>query len=296
MPSVADALHAILSDILAGRINKLAVPVADDASIEERLRAEIFDLIQSMRPGPYPMSCGFSVHGARVAAARSNNRNVACRIRDSEQGLVSVDTNRAASVLLEMADGTGVVMPAIPGFVASLVFRAGELAHVGYEATSPAGPAEHLDSVRALGATLGVAAGLGFLQLHKRDVLLLAKRFAAWFPRADPALALYYAYACQDAGMRGPIKDVAFELWMSMTPYFFDINLLANQARDGKQQWPVVPAFPLLSRGWSLLNAFGATLPAEWRDLQRHLRPSLWSLFDKEGTERLRTLFNPPKE
>jgi hypothetical protein len=47
---------------------------------------------------------------------------------------------------------------------------------------------------------------------------------------------------------------------------------------------------PLLSQGWTLLRAFEVRLPATLAPLAEHRLPSLWTMFDAQGAERLRAL------
>jgi hypothetical protein len=70
----------------------------------------------------------------------------------------------------------------------------------------------------------------------------------------------------------------------------FDVALLARTLVD-RPVAPddhVVPFVPLLSQGWALLGAHRVKLHPALEGIERNARDSLWSLYDADGSRKLR--------
>jgi hypothetical protein len=101
----------------------------------------------------------------------------------------------------------------------------------------------------------------------------------------DPTLGLYADYAYAQSGHVEGIKSVYGIMRRALEPMVFDIALLAGRIdaqRDG-----IAPFCPMLAQGWALLDAQGVELPAAVRAAGRHLTPSLWTTFARDGVELL---------
>jgi hypothetical protein len=298
-PAPMNAVRAadrLLSTVLSGdraRIDgMMATPVADGGAGPELLRTAAGMLASPFGPAHYETGCGFKLRGARVRAVHA--RGAAHDIVDADQGtLVRVAPQHGAcSVLLELDDGGGVLLPAIPEFIAALDFDDGELVHVAYE-PSDLGPRWHeyaarIDEVRMLRATVAAAAGLGVFRLSDDNAPRIARGMQV-AKSIDPSMALYAAYAYHELGRRDRIREMLSFLHGDLGFAFFDIALLAADTglAQGLRDDRVLPVVPLLSQGWSLLGAFRAPASPLRDTLQRHLRPSLWTLFDAAGTRAL---------
>jgi hypothetical protein len=70
----------------------------------------------------------------------------------------------------------------------------------------------------------------------------------------------------------------------------FDIALLSRSlyGRTIGTLPDVFPFVPMLSQGWALLAAHKIAFPPSLAGLERHLVPSLWTLFDPQGVAMLR--------
>lgn len=295
-PAPMNAVRAadrLLSTVLSGdraRIDgMMTTPMADGGAGPELLRSAAGALADPFGPAHYETGCGFKLRGARVRAV--HGRAVAHHIVDGDQGtLVRVAPRQGArSVLLELDDGGGVLLPAIPEFIAGLDFDDGELVHVAYE-PSDLSPRWHayaarVDELRMLRATVAAAAGLGVFRLSGNNASQLARGMQV-ARSVDPSMALYAAYAYHELGLRDDIRALLSSLHGDLGFAFFDIALLAADTAlsQGLRDDRVLPAVPLLAQGWSLLGAFRAPASPLLDVLRRHLRPSLWTLFDPAGT------------
>jgi hypothetical protein len=201
----------------------------------------------------------------------------------------------SAGLLLILGDGSGVFVPVIREFVASLVFEAGELVDVAYEPAEGTSRwqdfsrrADHLRELRRLVA--GAARG-GVFHPEAATMAALARQMQYVPTRAgdalvDPALALHAAYALHDLRMSDAIRDIARALTRELSLALFDVALLAGELPAAMPE----PPFPMLVRGWALLSAAGAALPDGLEGIQRELLPSLWTHFNPAGASRLRKL------
>jgi hypothetical protein len=193
------------------------------------------------------------------------------------------------SVLIELRNGTGVLVPSIPDFVAELTFEDGQLANLSYEPSSNSWRwgeyADRQEELRTLRASVAASAGFGVFRLSGDDAIKLARRMQ-FAKGVDPSLALYAAYAYHDLQRRDLIREMESYLRADLGWAFFDIALLSGNLPDpGRNR--VLPPFPMLSQGWTLLSAFGVKLPNSLQQLQRHLLPALWTMFDHGGVAML---------
>ncbi|HVF58489.1 MAG TPA: caspase family protein [Thermoanaerobaculia bacterium] len=288
-----DTADKLLSTALAGDLGSFGSLLgnAPGGPGSALLRSTTGTLASPFGPTHYETGCGFKLRGARVRAVHSTG--AAHEILDQDGTLVRITPQHGAvSVLLELSDGRGVLLPAIPEFLAELTFEDDELAHVAYE-PSDLSPrwndyAARRDELRALRAAIAAAAGMGVFRLTGDNALHLARGMQI-AKSIDPSMALYAAYAYHDLGRRDRIREMQSFLRGDLGITFFDIALLAADDslqtlyRDGS----VLPPVPLLSQGWSLLSAFRAPVSQALLELQRYLRPSLWTLFDPAGTQAL---------
>lgn len=296
-PSASRAADMMVSMTLAGELGgfvRMAQATPGGAGMAE-LGQTAGMLARPFGPAHYETGCGFKLRGAQVAQAHCLSAGVA--VVDADGTLLRVDPTRgAASVLIVLRDGGSVLLPALPEFLAGLTFEDGELTHVSYEPadTSPrwADYAARQDELRALRAAVAAATGLGVFRLGGDKALQLA-RGMQFAKSIDPSMALYAAYAYHDFGRRDLIHEMQNYLRGDLGIHFFDIALLAadGSLAAGLRDGSVLPPLPLLSQGWSLLNAFRAPLSPALRELQGHLRPSLWTLFDADGTALLLKAF-----
>jgi hypothetical protein len=289
---------AMLSTALTGNLDLSAAPSpgtggagvpADSGSTI--LRSTAGALATPFGPRHYETGCGFKLRGATVKAVHAPGASH--EVLDSQGTLVRVSPQHGpATVLLELHDGCGVLLPAIPDFLAELTFDEGELSQVAYEPSDNGSRWGEYKArqreMRTLRAAIAAAAGLGVFRLKGDNALQLAQ--AMQFAKSiDPSMALYAAYAYHDLGRRDRIREMQSYLRGDLGVTLFDIALLAadDSLEEALRNDAVLPPVPMLSQGWSLLSAFKAPMHPKLRELERCLRPSLWTLFDPDGTQRL---------
>lgn len=281
--SAVEASDRILREVLDGgaRRGEGLLGGEDRApSAGEQVRSTFADLAAPLRPMPRLAQSMFRLRGERGIRlhAPSGPYHV---VEAAQQTAFGIDGPAApVQIALEFDSGRGALLPAFPGWVAELVFRSGELLHVALRRLGEEGDVPDSAASRALLAALGASAGLGVLRLDAKQASQLEERVTMGGP-LDPSLALYLAYAYHDAGERGRILPLHRRLLAEHGFSLFDVAMLAGGAHlaAARREQRVFPVAPLLSRGWSLLGAFGARLPAPLIALETELRPSVWTLF-----------------
>jgi hypothetical protein len=238
--------------------------------------------------------CGFVVNGSAVAEALSAQAQVAVVSGATHQ--VRVDTPApAANVLLRLQDGSGLLLPALSGFVTTVSIADEEVVDVAYEPSenSPGWTAfaPHEARLRDLRAVVSNAARDNAFRVdeHMAELLSLQMRYDG---QMDPALALYAAYAFHELGMGERVQALAVALQAMVGMRFFDLELLSPRRDELTRGVDVarLPPVPMLARGWTFLSAYRMPLPEPLAGIERQLRPSLWTHFDRDGTDRLRDL------
>ncbi|KAF1685259.1 hypothetical protein B1992_12835 [Pseudoxanthomonas broegbernensis] len=246
-------------------------------------------------PDRFESQCGIKVRGIPVALAMSAYADV--RRLEGPLPLIRVDAidGPAASVLLQFADGTGTLVPAIRGYVASLTFEEGELVDLAWEPSTNHprwdAYAARKDELRALRALAASASRNGRFRLDVSSADTVG-RDMRYMKSLDPALALYAAYAYHEADLDPAerIGRMSRLLCEDIDASFFDLALLSRQLR-GRRVVPtdmIVPPVPLLSQGWTLLRAHGVKPHPALEGLESTVRQSLWSLYDPRGVDRIK--------
>jgi hypothetical protein len=176
-------------------------------------------------------------------------------------------TRPGASVLLVLKTGAGILLPAIPEFLATLTMKDGELVDVAYE------PSEntwrwpeyqrHAQEIRALRAVAAASMAQGVFKLDLDDAFLIAQRMQ-YAKGLDPSLAVYAAHAYHDLQRTELIRQMIGYLSEDLGAPLFDVALLAR-ALDNKMvntTSNILSAVPLLSQGWAFLSAADAAASA----------------------------------
>ncbi len=245
-------------------------------------------------PDHFETRCGFKVRGATIAEVFSVDMPV--HVLDPERTIIRAEPLRGfGQVMIQLQDGSSVLVPAIPEFVCALTFEDNELADVTYELSEnsvfwPEYVAT-MEDRRALRSIIASSARLGVFRLEQANAEKAATRIR-YQKGYDPSMAIFAAYAFTDLRMQKDLQAMYATMRDDMGVRIFDVTMLARQLKDEKPGWTgqPIPAgrFPLLAQGWALLPVYGVDVSGLLLELQRHLKPSLWTYFDQQGSELLR--------
>ena len=245
---------------------------------------------------------GFSVSGARVVLAATNPKmrtKVLTQGGDArEPALVRVEPGdqRAGSVALQFADGSGTVIAAFEGYIGTVVVDGQGVSNVSYVPSRNnwrwsdyQHTLKHLTELQAVVATaarFGVFRIEGERETRTKRARQLADRIRI-LKGIDPTLGLYAAYAYADADLIDQVRSVRSFMREDLRADLFDVAMLSGilsgrPPNDGDRP---VPFCPMLSQGWSLLRVKDVRLQPEVDAARDHLRPALWTTFDREGMQ-----------
>lgn len=285
------ASRRLLEGAMAGA-PPIAAAAAPAGSPEARITEPMTRIQRPFGPTHFEHGCGFKVRGSRFASAES--ASVVASIPDPQRRILSIHgANPAANVLIEFDGGSGMLLPAIRGYVAAIKIERSVVVNVSYEPVddSPrwAMTQPRQFELRRLRALLAASARLGVLQLRPADAGQLLDRIQAG-TLIDPTLALYAAYALAEIQQSELIRKIQESLRRELTVGLFDLALLAGELR-GRPGGPgdLYPPVPLLAQGWALMRAHRVALPDRLGDLENHRLESFWTLFDAQGVQLIRS-------
>jgi hypothetical protein len=237
-------------------------------------------------PDHFETGCGFFFTGAQPGEASvfDSVGSIEERTPDSLKIVTSSTTN----VLVTTSDGCGTILPAIPGYIASLSFHDGLLTSVSWQQIGlPSDP--NLVSLRSLIASLSQRGSLHLDTVRAAgiDAQRLANRIRG-AKTVDPSMAIYAAYAFYDLQLIDRVRSMAEYLLEYAQLSLFDLALLTRSLSIDPQMSNLKPFFPLLSRGWSMLEL--DELPPLYSELFLHMTKSHWTFLKPEGVELLKEL------
>lgn len=267
----------------------------EPGGVSELLQSAARKAVAPIGPDHMETQCGIKVRGARIATAFAR---VGAAHVGSQQDIVQVSLapgKAAANVLVGLADGSAVVVPAFRDYLAGLSFdEDGSLADVWYEPSANTALWQEYEraagELRELRSLVAASSSLGVFRLDGEgdcEALLTRMRMVK---AVDPAMAVYAAYALHDHRRRAQIRDMEAYLYSSLHARVFDVAMLSfalagETTFDGPGA--VYPCVPMLTQGWSLLSPLGVHLPERLGRLRGHLRPSLWTHFRRSAAEPL---------
>jgi hypothetical protein len=296
-PTPAAGAASLLRAALAeGHQAPAAVVAAVDTAQLEAATGIVDAFVRTSAPfGPmhHESQCGIKVRGAKIANAFSKLAQLTLFEQPGEVVRVDQVDPPGAGVLLVFESGAGAVVPAIPEFLATLTVEDGELIDVAYEPSDNSWRwgefAPRAMEIRALRAVASASTRSGVFRLEGDDALSVARRMQI-AKGLDPTLAIYAAYAYNDMQRRDLIREMSGYMRGDLGARLFDIALLAGELDDTKigNDRELLSFMPLLAQGWALLGARRVRLPKALEDLRAMLLPSVWTLLDERGTERVR--------
>ncbi|MDY7807118.1 caspase family protein [Burkholderia stagnalis] len=293
-PSLPNWADATLDNLLGRRgssPHSAAPPEAKEIVKQAKRQSEEF------APLHFETHCGIKLRGGRAVEAICPGTHVEWVVEGEILRAYPLSDQAWDRVLLIFDDGTGVMVPLLPEFIAELSFDNGQWVSLAYEISAPplfqkpdwASRAER----RYLREFVAAAVERGVFQPGRATLTALAARLLK-APTPDPVLLLYLAYALDDAGMVGQLRNLVAEVRARGMPLLFDAALLASKPGEELIELGTLsPGMPLLARGWSGLAARGGILSEKLSNISRMCRPGLWSHFTSDAVRIFRQQLLP---
>jgi hypothetical protein len=253
-------------------------------------------LLNARGPNVFPTRTGINVFGARLRDFVSGSMRIDALLEgdgSSKPTVIQINPQgmRQDSIALQFERGSGTVIAGLEGYAATVVVDKEKVVSVSYEQAQQGAlditpTNQRVAQLRAIVAT---AAKFGVFRIDGppgirdsnaaklADTIRVEKSF-------DPTLGIYAAYAYAAAGLQEQIRSVYF-IMKEEGIELFDVALLADQlvmpvtSRSG----PIAPFCPMLNQGWQFLAVKNVTLSRRLLETQAHILPSLWTTFDGEG-------------
>ncbi|GAA5233013.1 hypothetical protein FOZ76_02690 [Verticiella sediminum] len=247
-----------------------------------------------VRDGPFERHVGFLVSGREVREASCPGEALRVERGLAGSAIVMESLQRPAEVLIEFDDGSGVLLPALPGQLAVLPFEDGRPGDFRYEPvdTAPADASRFaLDGLRT--AACRVSAWGGLALDRQGATQLMARLLGA--PSIDPVLAIYAACAFERIGRLDWIRTLQDEVAARWGLRLFDLALLSREfLRDAPPVEPVLPSVPMLAQNWVYLQALHPGFPPELAaSLRGEIHGPLWARYTPRGVHALQTWLVP---
>jgi hypothetical protein len=198
-----------------------------------------------------------------------------------------------AQALLIFRDGSGTLLPVFQGCAGIVEFDTEGGFALRYEPLDGLADAEDLRELRWLRAAVAEAARLGAFAFDPASARMLEDRMRG-LRFLDPVVALHAAYAYREIGETERIRALQDYLHQSLGARLFDLAFLSRDLlQEDYAATGCVPATPMLSTGWVLMDSLGRNLPRELRDLRQYDTGSLWTHYTPEGVRALEAWLEP---
>lgn len=184
------------------------------------------------------------------------------------------------SLLLEFDDGSGALLPYIPGYHCELMFEGGRLEDVTFRRADGAWKAME-SRVRLVRQLMAEATRDGAFALDSICSKAL-NRYLDTLEAFDLSSDIYAAYAFHERGEITPIVDAAARMKERVNGVLFDLLLLGRTLLGEAATAPRMEA-PLLAQGWAFIEALGGAATPMLRELRTRRIDSTWTLYDRDG-------------
>jgi Caspase domain len=253
-------------------------------------------LLNARGPNVFPTRTGINVFGTRLRAVVSANMATQTLVKGNglaEPTVIQIDPRGTGqeSIALQFEHGSGTVIAALSGYVATVIADSEKVISVSYERASEGqlgmtpldAPLAHLRAVVATAAKFGVFRIDGPPAVRESNAARLADTIRVE-KSVDPTLGIYAAYAYAAAGLDEQIRSVHSYMLESGIE-LFDVALLADPrlVQLSSANSRPAPFCPMLSQGWQFLAVKNVTLSPTIAQAQSYIVPSLWTTFGGEG-------------
>ena len=209
--------------------------------------------------------------------------------RTGERTITTTDVPRgkAASALIQFADGSATLVAALGGFAGSIMVARNGVINVSYVPRHGGYDADRLNRLHAAVAT---AARFGVFRIERgeggeRNAGARLADSVRMMKDVDPTLGLYAAYAYADAGIQREVASVRGFMRGNLGFDLFDTAMLSGALTKKEATLRTCAPFcPMLAQGWALLRVNNVELPKEIQACRDYLRPALWTTLEPKGT------------
>ena len=298
--------EALVSRVLCHPVDAASLEIPPLHAMTEQARDVLHKAVAAVGEGvPGLEASGLVVIGQRVQGVRCLEYDGAIKPRFGSvgaSGSTDTVTFRAwefpdlwtpKQALVQLRDGSGLLVPIFNGCIATLKWDTDGRMALHYDPLYAHADTDDMRQLQWLRAVVAEAAKQNVFEVDKASAQALDERMAK-LQFLDPALALYAAYAYREIGEIDRIRALRDYLFQRLGVHLFDLALLSRDLLRGPYTpTDFMPATPLLSTGWVLMDALGRRLPAELRSLRQYDTGQLWAHYSPQGVQRLAGWLEP---
>lgn len=245
---------------------------------------------------------GFTIIGLEIKDLLANcDKQIFSENNNQQIRMFPIENSNSALIILK--NGNSIPVAILNGYIGTLVFDKNQLLTVNYTPSrnnhkynSFKRNENKINFVRAFVAS-AANEGLDYSKTFRNE-FIEGGRFnysdAGSYLRQeksiDPSLGLYAVYAYMQEGKFKEIKSVYRYMQMEDGNMIFDVAMLSNMLKN--ERGKLAPFCPMIAIGWAYRQKFEHFLHTGIVKASNFLVPSLWTTFDKEGTEILVRLFS----
>lgn len=207
------------------------------------------------------------------------------------------------SVLIILSNGHSIPVAILEGYIGTLVFEKNRLLTINYTPSRNNYKYDYyqqneknIDFVRAFVAS-SANEGFDYSKTFRNEFdksghvdYSNAGSYLRQEKAIDPSLGLYAVYAYRQDGKLKEIKSVYQYMSDESDNMLFDVAMLSNMLMLEKER--LAPFCPMIALGWAYLQKFENNINPLVIEASKSLVPSLWTTFDKKGTEIIKQLLN----
>jgi cold shock CspA family protein len=249
------------------------------------------DFPESPASWHFETECGFFVSGGKVIGATSAG-TVQIELPSPAEVRVYIGV-LPLPVLLQLAGGSGLLLPAIPGQIGYVrLNESGSPKSVAYEPSSNRQQwvlfQNSSHSIRQLRDFLSKTAEEGNLRFATLNEETLAEVLTVMKYGEDEidfsllVMLGYVSYSSRSKEILKQLRDLAMNRFQFIPMDLAVLSALSDKEFRLEDQL-VLPPFPLLAQGWPLMDVAGIKLPPALAEARGHILPSPWTAWDKQG-------------
>ena len=198
-------------------------------------------------------------------------------VRQGDSEVLSVWVEKRSQALLELADGIGILVPVLLGYVAIVSVGDGVVDDIHYEPLSASGLNKSRESLMYARSWIYRSIADGELSLDEEMSVRVCNGIIS-SKYKDPALSACAAYAIQGPRRRELIRG----LYQHMThddAATYDLAMLAGELSTDRMD-SLSLGLPLLARGWALKDVLAPSPSGAMAGVRGDSKNSLWSCYD----------------
>lgn len=257
----------------------------------------IFD---SKGKSSFETQTGFTIIGTSIKDVLTNSGKDIFSENNKIHIRIYPDKNSKTALVI-LKNGNSIPVAIIEGYVGTLVFEKSQLLTINYTPSRNSYKYNYFEQnenrigfVRSFVAS-AANEGFDYSQTFNDEFTVEgyinysnAGSYLRQEKSIDPSLGLYAVYAYRQDGKIKDIKSVYRFMAEENDNMIFDVAMLANSLSKERQR--LTPFCPMIAIGWAYRQHFDEFLSPEIRKASNFLAPSLWTTFDKKGTEIIRNI------